>query len=129
MDDLVRWLREQLDIDARENASPYAGTAWHARGCENLPDVLYPGRETGPCDCGVPTQVLREIEAKRALLDAVMSAQHDYRYWSGRPPADPERRLEVLSKMEARWSAWQFVATQLAAPYADRPGYAEAIGG
>jgi hypothetical protein len=42
---------------------------WHHKDCEAVPQVLYPDRETGTCDCGVPARVLADIEAKLALVD------------------------------------------------------------
>ena len=65
MVDLAQWLRAVLDTDAEANASPYAEGAWHTRDCASIPDV----QETSECDCGVPARVLREIDAKRQLLD------------------------------------------------------------
>jgi hypothetical protein len=44
---------------------------WHHKDCEAVPQVLYPDRETGPCDCGVPARVLADIEAKLALIDEI----------------------------------------------------------
>ncbi|MCX4974228.1 DUF6221 family protein [Streptomyces sp. NBC_00620] len=68
MVELTAWLYEQLDVDAAEIAVEYGDKTWHARNCDALPDILYPDRETYPCDCGVPARLLREIEAKRGAL-------------------------------------------------------------
>lgn len=68
-DGLTPWLTERLTLDAAEIATDHGDKAWHARGCEALPDLLYPDREPGACDCGVPARLLLEIEAKRQLLD------------------------------------------------------------
>lgn len=67
MADLVQWLRAQLDADAAEIADPYAEKAWHTRDCAIHPDAW--GNEGSSCDCGVPARVLREVEAKRWILD------------------------------------------------------------
>lgn len=63
---LVEFLRARLAEDAERQENP--STAWHSPGCDALPDVLYPDREPGACDCGVPKRLLAEVEAKQALL-------------------------------------------------------------
>jgi hypothetical protein len=111
-EDLVQWLRVQLDTDARENESPYADTAWHARGCENLPQVLYPDHESGPCDCGVPARVASEIDAKRRLLD-------EY--------TESEKSLPAFADMVdvGRVEGLRVAVAHIALPYAGRPGWDE----
>lgn len=111
-DGLPEWLRAQLDEDAAKIADPRTEKAWHARDCESLPEVLYPDRETGTCDCGVPARLLREIDAKRQALD------HYAEF----------RRLATGGERAYRLAAGA-VAMQIqimALPYADRPGYDEA---
>ena len=118
MADLVQWLRAQLDADTAEIADPYADKAWHARDCESVPDVLYPDRETGACDCGVPARVLREIEMKRSLVAAyadMLTVGPDIEGGYKRPIR------EALARQ-----APNFLIV-LALPYADRPGFVEAI--
>lgn len=111
MEDLVRWLGEQLDVDVREIADAYPATAWHSRNCESVPDVLYPDRETGACDCGVPDRLLREIDAKRRLLAAYAQVA-----------ANDVNELEYAHG----WAnALGEAVRLLAPPYADRPGYRE----
>ena len=104
MDDLARWLGVQLDEDTRLFTDPHSDRSWHAKTCESLPDVLYPDREPGACDCGVPERMRREIAAKRILV-----AEHD-REWCPHcmddPNGCPTRRAWVL-------------------PYNDRPGFRE----
>ena len=110
MDELVAWLGQQLDTDAAENADPYAATAWHARGCESLPDVLYPDRELGACDCGAPARVLREVDAKRQVL------------------AEHERYAAERRRMMGGWDPQSDdspILYALAAVYSDRPGFRE----
>jgi hypothetical protein len=113
-DGLPEWLRDQLDKDATEIADDYSETGWHARGCESLPDVLHPGRDTGACDCGVPARVLREIEAKRALVDEYTQAEESLDRWTC-PDMSDVGRAEGLGAAIAL----------LAVPYADRSGYRE----
>ena len=44
----------------------------HNRSCESVPDILYPDRETGACDCGEPEAVIADSDAKLALIDAYL---------------------------------------------------------
>lgn len=60
MDDLITWLRGQLD--AREAGRHEI----HDEECSSLPDAVMGRRE---CDCGEPAFVLADIEAKRRLLE------------------------------------------------------------
>ncbi|RSN13758.1 hypothetical protein DMH25_08180 [Streptomyces sp. WAC 01325] len=111
MDELVQWLGEQLDKDATEIADPYAASSWHARRCEALPDVLYPDREPGACDCGVPARMLREIDAKRRII-----AKHALNGWVCSTCDDGEVPPQAFPCPTLRL---------LALPYTDRPGYSE----
>jgi hypothetical protein len=65
-DELVRFLQARFAEDAARQQDIWE--QWHHRDCEALPQALYPDRETGACDCGVPTSVLAEVEAKRRIL-------------------------------------------------------------
>lgn len=67
-DELVRFLQARFTEDAARQQDIWE--QWHHRDCEALPQVLYPDRETGACDCGVPARVLAEVEAKRQVLNA-----------------------------------------------------------
>ena len=112
MHDLALWLTAQLDADTAEIADPYAEKAWHARDCESVPDVLYPGRETGACDCGVPAQVLREIEMKRSLV-----AAHERR---------PMPKGDTADCAHCWGAVWPCPTLRLlASVYDGRPGYQE----
>jgi len=64
--DLVAFLRARFDEETARQQDHWE--QWHHRDCEAVPQVLYPERETGTCDCGVPTRVLADIDAKRKLL-------------------------------------------------------------
>jgi hypothetical protein len=121
VDDLVQWLRAQLDEDAARAAQ------WHNLECEihthldrgllaavaasqMLQDV--PG---AVCDCGGPAQVLREIDAKRAIV-----ARYEF-------ACREASRVDLAEDERETWirvgGALQSVVIQLAASYAGRPGY------
>ena len=104
MDDLVQFLRAQLDREAAR------ATGWHDLECdihEHLDAGLLaqiaaarmleevPG---AVCDCGGPARVLAEVDAKRRMIDDV---------WGG-PDHD---------------DMWTHHLRLLALPYADRPDY------
>lgn len=120
-DTLVAFLHARLDEDEARQKSGVDG--WHHRGCESLPDVLYPDRETGACDCGVPERLLAEVEARKALL-----TEHV-------PQDDGSGLNEVCSVCAKRpdgdWYHYLVPAPcqtlrLLALPYAAHPGYKEA---
>jgi hypothetical protein len=132
MDDLVVWLRAQLDEDAAVLVGEYEETTWHTKACESVPDVLYPGRETGACDCGVPARVLREIDAKRAVVDAYAQADAmsgasavNYGAWVNNEPLPYPEEAEGTSEVKNRLPGLRHALRLLALPYADRPGYQE----
>lgn len=111
-DELTQWLRTQLDTDAIKLTDPYQAASWHNRGCESVPDILYPDREPGACDCGVPEQVLRDIDAKRRLLAEYIES---------------EQSLAPLADMTdvGRVEGLRVAVAHMALPYADRSGYRE----
>lgn len=149
MDEFVRWLKAQIDEDeaaalgtldisrraAMKRGEPVPrweyepdGSIRDQKGMARMARVKFTWSDSAAHIVRHdPARVLLEIESKRELLYAVVSAKHDYDHWHARPPADRDTRVETLAKMTGRWSAWKFVATQLAAPYADRDGYAEAL--
>ena len=115
MDDLTRWLDTQLDEDTRRLTDPHSDHSWHTRGCESLPDVLYPDREPGACDCGVPERMRREIEAKRGIVRAyetVVAAFND----SGPAMANYDRLTGSVSSLRGSLKL-------LTTVYENRPGY------
>ncbi|MCZ4513497.1 DUF6221 family protein [Streptomyces sp. ActVer] len=131
MDDLVRWLGEQLDVDkARADAAAEElGPDWHyddgfvlarregdmvATGSQDFLEAER-GRFIAAHD---PARVLREIDAKRQIVR-----------WHYRRPA-PKWDLDGVEGFECATCDQQFPCKTLrllALPYADRPGYAEAI--
>ena len=121
MDDLVRWLGKQLDIDAaqaRETADEY-GAVWTANdamgsvssdiGADVVDDPNTPRAFIAAHD---PARVLREIDAKRRLL-----AIHR--------PYVPEPDQACLGCAGGIMFTSCPVVRLLALPYADRPGYRE----
>ncbi|MET7475076.1 DUF6221 family protein [Streptomyces sp. NPDC005648] len=115
---IVTFLETVLSAEAVRQRNP--STQWHDKDCEAVPHVLYPGLETGTCTCGVPAQVLAEIEARQALLDEHQDTNDgdcgtcvggDWGYpthGTSSPQSHPCRTLRLLAQ-----------------PYADRPGYEE----
>ncbi|MEU0847754.1 DUF6221 family protein [Streptomyces flaveolus] len=122
MDDLVQWLRAQLDAD-QAKAQAVGEETWEARYVDSVND--YPDTATvrlpGGDDVAVmerysmrdaehiaawdPARVLREIDAKRRTLirceEAMLAASPMLVHF-------------------AKQTAWD-----MARPYADRPGYRE----
>ncbi|MFJ5967913.1 DUF6221 family protein [Streptomyces sp. NPDC093060] len=141
MDDLARWLGEQLDEDERiaraaghERVAP---TPWHGESWNNavldgdgLVDAKGDGiavvkgeRVRDHLARHDPARVLREINAKRQIIAmwkaADEEAASDQRYaesYGSSPEGFPAGREDALED----------VVRLLALPYADRPGYKEA---
>lgn len=132
MDELVRWLTACLDEDvARATAAAdggsgewFMGRKWNVyRAEDETPDedgetnalVVYGNVKDQSEHIAEhdPARVLREIDAKRQLLAA----------WSRGAPTD------VIDVKYARGyaNALSEAVRLLALPYADRPGYAEAL--
>ena len=130
MDDLVQWLRAQLDEDeriARAAQRQRGGGEWVARADasgivaveglpvragEPIPVVLHPDEDETAEHIAEhdPARVLREIDAKRQIIE-----QHE-RYAA-------ERR-----RMMGGWDPQSDdspILAALATVYADRPGYRE----
>lgn len=123
MDDLVRWLGAQLDEDERiaraveDRSAPWDGQ-WMADGNSAVRTynghVLFYRHDSGPLKPGLadhvaewdPARVLREIDAKRRLVEGLAGADPEAGYITGTFTAVDALRL-------------------LALPYADRPGFKE----
>lgn len=111
MDDLIAWLRVQLDEDERV-ARRVGGLRWRAldgsgelvasdgRSAEVFGEIHWEGvgQHIARWD---PARVLAEVEAKRRIVDEAIE----------------------LQEREGRYAEAFLVA--LAVPYADRPGYRE----
>ncbi|MGW5291503.1 DUF6221 family protein [Streptomyces bacillaris] len=69
---LVAFLRARYDELQAQQEDVFA--AWHSPDCESVPDGW--GRETGACNCGIPAQVLRDVESKRLLLEQAVTSRH-----------------------------------------------------
>lgn len=119
MDELARWLGEQLDADL-----PYAA-AWHIAGCDMYGHLgvsvassvaaiaMYHEAPGAVCSCDGPTRIRREIEAKQRLLtDYAKEARLIERgYQSGWTDGGQAVREHLIK-------TW-------AAIYEQRPGYRE----
>lgn len=125
MDELVRWLGEQLDADERiaRGATDGPWTRWRGGRLRGLGDlihpVLTPGQKPGAkaeivtaswmdadhIAAHDPARVLREINAKRQTLGFLVEEMDrtDNPWWY-------DDKMERILKL-------------LALPYADRPGY------
>lgn len=110
MDDLVRWLRAQLDEDER--------IAWDACGPGNRWEVADSGASVSQEDRDAahiarhdPARVLREIDAKRRLLaryEELLTAS---------------KKEGLIGDVTEEYQ--DFLLRLLALPYADRPGFRE----
>ncbi|WP_432010164.1 DUF6221 family protein [Streptomyces cucumeris] len=110
MDELVRWLGEQLDEDERVARECAGNGEWDADdiaiyGPDLAPEVRQHMAEHDPA------RVLREIDAKRRIL-----AEHALNGWVC-STCDNGEVEQVFPCPTLRL---------LALPYADRPGYREA---
>jgi hypothetical protein len=136
MDELVRWLGEQLDEDERI-----------ARAATDGPWVAEVSGETGNCVIPADAQSTREYVARTQLYAAAFDAEHIARHDPARVlrEIDAKRRLVELHHAEQveainadgdeRSGYWCFecdgepfpcrTLRLLALPYADRPGYRE----
>jgi hypothetical protein len=111
MDELARWIGEQLDADAAMVEQNRDG-----RGLsEGFPDYrTYSDEDTAAADEYIehfgPARMLREIEAKRQIID-----EHDTEAWK---IGDPVR--------DCQWTERPCRTLRLLAlPYTDRPGFRE----
>lgn len=67
MDELVAFLRARLDEDEARSWSVHDVAKCDALLYEE--DMADAARRDPDCDCGYPARVLREVEAKRAIVD------------------------------------------------------------
>ncbi|TGZ14713.1 hypothetical protein DV517_61960 [Streptomyces sp. S816] len=123
MDDLVRWLGEQLSVD-EERARACAGNGeWAAA------DIAIYGPDLAPevrahMAAHDPARVLREIDAKRALIargGPFCTSDCDE---PGNEPKDPDTNWTTPLEHHFDCGAYK-AAGVLAVVYADRPGYRE----
>lgn len=137
MNDLITWLRAQLDEDERvacavkplDHTYDMGGTRMEeshsvTRWIPHSEDGRH-SSERDPAAAALfarhdPARVLAEVEAKRRVLDlATLAAQHEVQ--------DVDGPISRLEKALARVTAPELekVVRLLAVPYADRPGYLE----
>ncbi|MEU5900519.1 DUF6221 family protein [Streptomyces venezuelae] len=126
MDDLVLWLGEQLDEDeADARAAATRSPEWRlARPLddEELGDAgLLRPAELKHAERHDPARVLREIDAKRRIIEQCA-------YWNeraAREAADPPKYPQPGLDLGLLLDAMNPILRALALPYADRPGYRE----
>lgn len=118
MDDLVTWLRAQLDEDA--------GREIHDHWCGRFRDYDY-GTRQGHCDCEATDRLQREVEAKRQILDEHSPRMAGFRRFvdGALEPAGGPFCVRCMSGLK-RYPFPCPTVRLLARPYADRPGYREA---
>jgi hypothetical protein len=136
MDDLVEWLRAQLDEDERI-ARAAGGAAWEELPVSGwvhtspLPDTEWqpPGYDHHVASAPLPVdrahivrhdpaRVLREIDGKRQILRALENAEVALR--NTEPREDPHDLVKGAT------NGLRTAVRTLALPYADRPGYRDA---
>ncbi|WP_044385912.1 DUF6221 family protein [Streptomyces cyaneogriseus] len=137
VEDLAQWLRAQLNED--ERIARAAGSGWY--GYDPTEQIAFvPPEDTAHIATHSPARVLREIDAKRDLLDAhngdcSPACRRDHTFsgscalrWMG--PVEeidgmPWVRNEDGRQVPAPPVTTQWTLRLLALPYADRPGYRE----
>ena len=142
MDDLVQWLRAQLDADAaRAIAAPRGpwsmdspGSIVDADGSRVIPSVggALDGRATrwpeGPVVDHViawdPARVLREIKAKRQLIERGGPFCTSGCDEPGNEPKNPDTNWTTPLEHHFDCAVYK-AAGVLALPYSDRPGFQE----
>ena len=150
MDDLVQWLRAALDGEAEEARTVAAATEAHwSPGGEHLSDSVNEAESGAPVVVGTyeyldwpvrqfiaahdPARVLREIEAKRAIVAAYLPPGGDPHpglpciNYEGQDPADYSGHDACSRHLEAskRLLHDDYVLRILALPYENRPGFQE----
>lgn len=148
--DPAQWLRDQLDEDERIARAACEGAKgeWrhvgdehgafvigdHNGGAEVCHDEGYPTLEQATHIAEHdPARVLREIEAKRAIVDAYLPPGEDPHpgepciNYEGQDPADYDQFDSCWRHVEAskRLLHHDYVLRLLASVYADRPGFRE----
>jgi len=126
MDELVRWLGEQLDEDERiARATHPVFLAWEydhsvreVRDLGNGNELVHGigphyGEHIAEHD---PARVLREIDAKRRMIEAFERTS----YGENTAPHEDMRNVSG-----AKVDSWRFALRLLALSYIDRPGYRE----
>jgi hypothetical protein len=108
VNDLVVWLRRQIDEDERQSPDV------HLLRCEKLLST-WPSAADKICNCGLPARVLREVEAKRRIIEL-----HPLVTYTDEEPG--YRQILNDHTCPGRQAPCTTLRL-LALPYADRPGY------
>lgn len=122
MDELVRWLREQLDVDEARTSKlrSYAQQTVLALQDPRHLGKFIPGWHEWPDVEAGCTERLAEVDAKRRILDEVVVDANGLDM-----SVDLDRRVGTRDESTEPYLGDQLVRL-LALPYADRPGYREA---
>lgn len=120
MNDLVAWLRAQLDED--ERLAPFGAPAWSVTGRRNVADdngdtvaMAADRAEADHIARWDPARVLREVEAKRRIIEL-----HPLVTYTDEEPG--YRQILNDHTCPGRQAPCTTLRL-LALPYADRPGY------
>jgi hypothetical protein len=105
MTDLAAFLAARLDEDEAA-----AREMHEARVCSGCSDGWEAGFDPERCDCGYPARVLREVAAKRAILENYVT----FSAYSQESPG-----------IKAAITVLENVIRHLAAVYSDHPDYRE----
>lgn len=145
MNDLVAWLREQLDEDERVALAAY-GAKWEVGPTFGARDNRVYVREDGDLIDSVGTCVIAGQVSNVPQFRA--NAAHIARWDPGRALAEVESKREIIAQYEAmqagvdaardtilagaakvRLGAYEKVLRFMTIPYVDRPGYDPAWAG
>lgn len=124
MDDLARWVGEQLDEDERiaQAGLKRATTTRRWSGGQWVEDTVQPPEwRRSVWD---PARVLREIDAKRKLIARGGPFCTSGCDEPGNEPKSPDTNWTTPLEHHVDCAAYQ-AAQVLALPYADRPGFKE----
>jgi Family of unknown function (DUF6221) len=112
--DLSEFLRARLDEDEAA-----AREIHEARVCTGCSDGWEAGFDPDRCDCDYPARVLREVEAKRAILDRHMPHETAFKGLACNWCSDDVDDRPQLAKV--RWPCPD--VRDLAAIWSDHPDY------
>ncbi|HEU4422114.1 MAG TPA: DUF6221 family protein [Pilimelia sp.] len=135
MDDLITWLRIQLDEDERVARSATAGPwrhnpnkHWRKPGTTWFEEAVFAGPPGTDATCVAGTG---ETDDPQSMADAAHIARHD----PARVLAEVDAKRRLLQQFELRGNSvratvvpstggvWDDLLRMLALPYAGRPGY------
>jgi hypothetical protein len=125
-EDLIDWLRRMIDEDERAARATVPGP-WRVSGLDVHAEdlvVMENFDEPGPWLRALPehiarhdpARVLREVEARRRLID---------QYEAMRAGAEAAAGTILAGAAKVRLGAYEMAVKIMAMPYSDRPGYRE----